>query len=253
MKNFLEHSLNVKKRSEEEKSRSRILPPTIRYALQYGEALVGKNEIKNLNDTDYFENEVLYLTIKGLEEKPEEQKILLERYLDYILNKTNIKEKDREVSRNIINESLKDLDSVSVKASKLAQLSRQGFDLWQEKFQKKAEELSEDKRNVFLVANSMFLGLGSFVDQFSKKNKALNIITPKWIDEGTHIIGYTISFENGKASVDFLLRSYDGDQAGTVFVDDTMKSGKLFAKIKDYWARNRMEEPDIITISERIV
>ncbi len=227
---------------------AKILPSDVRYALQYKEALLNKDEIETLND-NYFENEALYLTLKGLQDNPEEQKILLERYVGYVLKKTKTGAENKPELREIIRESLESLGQGSVQGGKLAQLSRQGFEFWQEKFEQKAIELSKDKRNVFLVANAMLLGLGSFVKNFSETSKPLGIIIPKWLNEGAHIVGYTINFKDGEAEVDFLKKNSYKDQAVTVLVDDATNSGKVFAKIKEYWTRNGFKEPDTIAIA----
>lgn len=246
MFNFFKGENN--KNPEKPKSDMRILPSDVRYALQYKEALLNKDEIKDLNINN-FQNEALYMTIKGLQGSPEDQKLLIEKYVSYVLNNIDKPNKDKNVLKKIIEESLKGIGTGLVKGAKLAQVSRQGFDFWQNKFEEKAQELSTDKRKVFLVANAMILGLGSFVEHFSKTGKPLNIIIPKWMDEGAHVIGYTIGFENKKATVDFLLKKSDKDQALAVLVDDATNSGKVFSQIKDYWIKNGLKEPDTTAIA----
>jgi hypothetical protein len=237
-----------KKKEDKPKVDMRILPSDVRYALKYKEAILTKSEIEDLN-MNHFENEALYLTVKGLQDKPEEQRILLEKYILHTLNKTGTKDIDKKVLQSIISDSLKGNDSITVQGEKIAQISRQGFDFWQEKFKNKARELSEDKRNVFLVANAMILGLSPFVEEFSKKGKTLHIIIPKWIDEGAHTIGYAVKFEGKEPKVEFLLKNTDKDQALAVLVDDATNSGTVFEKIKNYWKKNGLQEPDTVAMA----
>lgn len=227
----------------------KILPEDVRYALQYGKGLLNKDEIEILN-RNHFENEAFYLTVKGLQGSPKKQKELLEKYTIYEFSKKEEHKENKTRLQNLINEYIKELGDSLVKGGKLAQLSRQGFDFWQERFENKAKELSKDKRNVFLVANAMMLGLGHFIREFKKENKSFNIIMPEWMRQDAGTIGYSIDFEKEKVIVNFLKKNYDKKDALTVLVDDATNSGNVFRKIKEYWEKSGLKEPDTIAISK---
>lgn len=238
-----------KRKNKEKPQYIKILPSDVRYALQYKEALLNKDEIEQLNE-NHFETEAFYMTIKGLQENPEVQKELLEKYIkNEITNKDSEKE-SKNALQNLLKEYIKELGESSVKGGKLAQLSRQGFEFWQERFENKAKELSKDKRNVFLVANAMMLGLSHFVKEFKKENKPLNIIIPDWLKQGAHTIGYSVNLEDKENLVDFLKRSDDKNEALAVLVDDATNSGSVFNKIKKYWEDNGLKEPETVAISQ---
>jgi hypothetical protein len=243
MKFFFEKGKNKEKPKYE-----KILPSDVRYALQYKEALLNKDEIEQLNE-NHFETEAFYMTIKGLQENPEVQKELLGKYIKHELSNKDNEEESKIELRNLLKEYIKELGESSVKGGKLAQLSRQGFDFWQDRFKSKAEELSKDKRNVFLVANAMMLGLSHFIREFKKENKSFNIIIPDWLKQGAHTIGYSIDFEDKENIIDFLKRSDDKNEALAVLVDDATNSGSVFNKIKEYWKKNGFKKPDTIAIS----
>src|SRR5690349_18423321 len=113
MRNFFERK---NKKSEEKPTPDmKILPSDVRYALQYGQALLGKNEIEALV-LNNFPTEAMYLTLKGLKESPEEQKSLLEKYVSSVLNKNNIN--NPQGNENLINDVLKERSEFSVDGHK---------------------------------------------------------------------------------------------------------------------------------------
>lgn len=223
-----------------EKSPQKFLPSDVRYALKYRNGNLNKEEILSLFEN--FKNETIYLALKGLRHNPEVQKSLIENYISHILSGGNENE-----LKLLIEKSLANMEEEFVPGDKLGQISRQGFDLWKEKFNKLATELSMDERRVFLVAHATLMGLDKFVIHFNEKNKTLNILIPSWIEEELKQVGYSIKFENNKFTVNLLDREFEKDSR-SVLVDETERTGKMFEKIKRYWTEDGSPEPETMVI-----
>lgn len=234
------------KTQQESKKETKILPGDVRYALQYGDALMGKKEIEVLAMSN-FENEAVYLVFKGLETNPDAQKEFLEKYVSFVLNKSEDRRNNRDALNKLITEIVKKSDKLSVKGGKLAQISRQGFDLWQEKFKSLAQELSKDKRNVFFIANSMMLGLEKFIEEFSKNNKKLNILIPTKMTGENNNIGYSINFNDKEAEVEYF-ENMGPQKENSLFVDDTLHTGQVLNKLKEFWVKDGSSMPDVLTM-----
>jgi hypoxanthine-guanine phosphoribosyltransferase len=225
----------------------KILPQDVRYALAHNQAQMGKNEIEALVLSN-FENEAVYLALKSLQHDPVAQKNFLEKYVNFYLHKSGDQKADRDRLESMVKEALGSEKDIAVEGDKLAQVSRQGFELWQEKLSSLAKELSADHRDVYLVAHSMMLGLGSFSEEFSKNNKKLNIIIPSWIEkEGEHL-GYSVNFKKDKGDVQFMDNIPKESKDNAVLVDDVIRTGQSLEKIKSYWAKDSSKEPDIVAL-----
>lgn len=229
------------------KSESRpILPEDVRYALQYKNSLLNKQEIESLIRNN-FENEALYLILKSLVDNPERHKAFLEKYVNSVLGSTNDKEGlDMTLQQVLRDELNKDTSNdISVQAGKLAQLSRQGFDLWQERLKSTSADLSEDEHNIFLIAHAMLIGLKQFIEAFSKQKKDLNIILPVWLENEN--IGYHIVFKEGKAEIEWLQGSFN--HIDPLLVDDTQNSGHTFNMVQDYFIKHGFPKPELLAVS----
>ena len=222
-----------------------ILPEDVRYALAYKNSLLGKEEIEMLARNGFLE-EACYLTFKSLVGSPIEHRAFLEKYLSCFFKR----EEDREDAlRKLINETLRDRDDVSIKGGKLAQLSRQGFDLWQEKFQSLAEKLSSDDRNIFLVAHSTFVGLAHFLKAFSEKRKTLNILIPEWIKSKE--VGYVLNFDGNKINIDWLHVPFENG-TGSILLDDTLNTGNTLQQLQGYLIENGLQHTEIMSINKTL-
>lgn len=228
---------------EKQKIDQRILPFDVRYALQYKEGMLDSREIEDLLN-NHFINEATYLTSKVLVSDPEKHKEFLEKYANCILNKNNLINK-KEVLKELIIQVLKNNDNVSVKGGKIAQLSRQGFDFWQEKYKLLSAEMSKENREVFLLAHSTFVGLDSFLKAFSEKHKDLNILIPEW--ENDENFGYRISFSEDKINVQYLQGLIE-DKTGSILIDDTQNTGNTIGK-----AKSKLQERGLTKIETRVI
>lgn len=220
----------------------KILPEATRYALANNAGNFNKEDIEVLLNNN-FENEAFYLSSKALSVDPIIHKEFIEKCLSNFLNKDNVDIlKNKQDLKNIVENDLKKIDDCNIKAVKLAQVSRQGFEFWQERFKEVSKELSENEKQIYLLAHTTLLGLRSFAEYFSEKNKDLNILIPEWINENKENIGYKINFENKNAKVNFLDRS--SEKNGSIIVDDTIKTGETFNKIKALWESNGSVPPE---------
>ena len=231
--------------SYENKRIEKILPSDVRYALQYKEGNLNKNDLEVLAMSN-FENEAIYLSLKNLAGNPQVQKELLEKYVNQAINKTGDKVSDKKNLQQVIIDGLKINPNIEVSGVILAQISRQGFDFWQDKFKELATSLSKDKRDVFLLAHSTFIGLNSFVEAFSKENKNLYIIVPTWIKNKSENIGYNVKLANNKADVEYLTESSLKNES--ILVDDTVNTGGTSSEIQEFWKKEGLTLPEVISI-----
>jgi hypothetical protein len=222
----------------------KILPFDVRYALQHKEGALNRQDLEALVNNG-FENEALYLIAKSLVGNPDQQRAFIGKYINLVLQNSPDKEGQESLRQTLIQE-LQGAENSSAQGDKLAQLSRQGFDVWKEKFQSLSRELSSDTRDVYLIAHAMLMGLQFFAKDFSERNKKLNIVVPEWL--GQENIGYSISFEGGVAKVDWL--RVPASEAKMVLVDETQNTGETMKKIQDYFAGNGVSKPDILTMAK---
>jgi len=236
---------NLLKRREVE-TPLEILPSDVRYALQYKGGVLNKTELDALIQNN-FTNEALYLVFKSLVDAPNEHKKLLEEYIAGAINK------DAAVDKNFVRElvapALSNKENITVQGKKLTQISRQGFDLWQEKFSSLAEKLSSDERDVYLIAHSTFIGMDAFLKFFSKKNKNLNILIPEWI--GNENIGYVVNFVDELANVTWLRLPFE-NKKDLILVEDTKNTGKTLQKIQDFLMENGCQELETIVLDKTL-
>lgn len=236
---------NFKKSNKNEKI-EKILPSDVRYALQYKEGMLNKEEIETLVMSN-FESEGFYLIAKGIQEKPEIQKSLVENYAKIILNdKTNSKMPLKE----FLSKEINNITETEVNGVKLAQVSRQGFELWQKKYEEIARELSNNKKDIFVLAHSTFVGLSHFIKEFSKNNKTVNILIPLWFEKDQQHIGYSINFNQKEVTTTWLDKSFKKESS--IIFDDTIKTGGTISKINSHISENLGDSPEIISLDKVI-
>lgn len=228
------------------KKHEKILPSDVRYALQYKEGLLNKEDVKILAESNFL-NEATYLTFKSLIDDKEKHKELLEKFVNCILNENSLVDK-KEIQKELVVKTLqKQEGEIAVKGNKLAQLSRQGFDLWQEKFKELSQRLSIDERNVYVLAHSTFVGLHSFIKEFAEKKKDLNILVPEW--EGGENFGYNISFSEGKITISWLHGKLTNDK-DSVLVDDTKNTGNTIEQSREFLAKQGLKNIEVIVLDK---
>lgn len=209
----------------------KILPSDIRYALKYAQGHIKPIDIETLNHS-HFISEATYVLTKGLSGNLERHASYLKELVTLYKEKTeNVKNQVIELNDQYINSLPKDQE---IDALKLAQISRQGFDLWQEKYKETAERLAQERKSIFLLANSTIIGLEHFVKAFARINKELNIIFPEYIEKKLETIGYSYSFEENQVSTSNINRDFDRPE-DAVILDDTRNTGETFKEIASFW------------------
>jgi len=99
-----------------------------------------------------------------------------------------------------------------------------------------------------LVTNPMLIGLSSFVQAFSEKNKTLNIVVPAWLEKEN--MGYVVTFAGGKMNVEWLRKPFD--KRDLVIIDDTRNTGDTLERIRDYFVKNGSQEPEMLDMDKMI-
>lgn len=217
----------------------RLLPANIRFALHHGTAQLGRHDVEELYRNG-FDREALYLMLKVESATPDRHLSLL-RALAAIFSGED-GDPEGTLLRSFIHSHLQTMQAgVFVKGGKLAQLSRQGFDLWYEKYRSTAERYAAAERQLFIVGNATFIGLPDFIRLFAAEEKPLHIIMPAFIrTPHERVCGYRIY--NGDA--EFLEKTFPRPPRA-VLLDDVRKTGKTTVDIIRFWRAAGATEPDI--------
>jgi hypothetical protein len=226
-----------------------VYPESVRYALQYKQALMGKTEMRDLLPGNIYE--VVYLIAKATAEDRNQQRAYLEDLVklyvreDYTANELC----------DLLNKWIDLLpDDVTVSGTKLAQLNRYGADHWLGKFHNLANDIFESRQdaNPCLVANTTLFALHHFVQIYNqRKSSRMLILVPDWMaDASDPLMGYHIRLGQSP-SVGFEIKNeclfgdwecYGHDCplqhefcSEVIFVDDTISTGTTAGKLKSFW------------------
>jgi len=243
MKGFGERLGFGKPKSQNERAApERNLPSDVRYALQYRQARIGTAELRDLIN-NRFEREALYLTLKAHAENPEVQRSLIEELAKLVQPTESGDTPTEQEMRNgiaaIVEHGIEELPAEpEIKGAKLAQLSRQGFDFWQQRHAKAAEKYAVDPDDTFLVGHSMFVGLSEYMSAHAKQGKPLHLLIPAiFTDDSKDICGYRI--EGG--SVEDLPKDFERDTHAVV-IDDVSNTGDTRRSIEAFWSAGGAHE-----------
>lgn len=247
---FKRSGAQVRESQENREPAERVLPSDIRFALQYREARLTNENILDLNRNG-FENEALYLLMKATESDPKQQ---LQFMSDLVGELTQKEGREGVVSaslkdqvKNFLNHAITQLpQDTIVLGGKLAQLSRQGFEHWENLYVQAAERHARSTASTFLVGHATFIGLASFIDSHTKAGKPLQILIPPFInDPSSDICGYRIQDQ----SVQTLKKDFPRDLPAVV-IDDTRKTGNSSKNIERFWtARGAYQPPHLEFLS----
>jgi hypothetical protein len=228
-----------------------LYPESVRYALQYREAQLGKGEIRDLMDRYLFE--VVYLMVKAYAGDHENQRLLLQD-----LTRLYIKpDWSHDQLRDLLNSYLDRLpDDVSVTGTKLAQLNRYGSEHWQEVFRALAQNTFDEcpRDLTCLVAHTPFIAFHHFVEIYNQPGSLgkLLVLVPGWMqDETNHRMGYEITLHTEEPTVRFQdleeclfgrweCLGHDCPMAQhfcktAIFIDDTINTGATNGKLMSFW------------------
>ena len=222
--------------AEPEASIQRILPWDVRVAIRYGVKL-DPSHIESLLNSGFI-NESIYLTTKALGNDKEKQLTFLSELTDQIVQDP----KNLRAAKQVIDKAIKTIDkSYAVNGTKLAQVSRQGFDFWDKKF----EELSSDEVQIdstpILIAYASLIGIRHFiVDPDGTARRTFMIMVPDYIqDNKEQICVYIITPTNPKGErVSYLPKNFQRPD-NYLFIDDAVRTGKHKEDIWEFWNKDK--------------
>lgn len=226
-----------------------IYPESVRYALQYKGAEMGREEIRALLTSWHFE--AVYLVLKALIFKRETQRQFLEELtrLYYKVDWTT-----DELKLLLEKYIVLIPDEVTVTGTKLAQLSRTGTNKLLSEWRDLAESLVIDKPDALpcLIAHTPIYAYHEFIDVYRNSGQTkLFLLMPSWmLDPNETQMGYEINLV-GLPTVELQIKkdclygawTCDGRDCKlkqhfckeAIFIDDTINSGKTAGKLQSFW------------------
>ncbi len=219
---------------------SSILPYDVRYALRYREGQLRVEEIRALAENG-FENEAVYMLLKlyapHLFLQHELLKELVARIAHVPGNEHVTDAQTKLVLKQFVLEHARGAHW-SVDGTKLAQISRQGFALWDERYHDIARCCAVDSRDTYIIAHATFIGLAAFLQAHRRTGKELRIIIPK--HAMNKLLGYCGYAVNDTVE---LLHSDFPRLREAFILDDTMRTGTCQRVVSTFWAAGGGEVP----------
>ncbi len=214
------------------------MPPTVQYALQYKEGKVGRPEVESLINNNFTDLST-YILLKGLNSEPEKQQAFLEEFVDLTCAEKPDKEKLKDLQRSTLQQGFN--SETQVKGAKIAQITRQGVNLWEQKFREIADELKTETIDAVPVymAYAGTLGLRQGIETFKNTDRKVMIMIPDWIkEESMDKSGYEIDLRAEKGNrVKFVGKDFTRPEK-FVFIDDTRRNGVHTQMMWDFWTNN---------------
>jgi hypothetical protein len=203
-----------------------LFPWNVRYALTHKDAMFSREEIITLTHSG-FADLAAYLIMKELNTNIAEQKDFLERYTKDVVQVPQ----DPQAIKHAVAVALNHTLSFNTKGEKLAQISRQGFDLWNEKFKITAGDITTEGRTPILVDYGAFIGLRHFID--ADNSRPVMLVMSSWIQNpASPLCGYTIE-PNQDHPVKFLFKDFKRPDSFAV-VDHTRRSDEQINTILQF-------------------
>lgn len=193
-----------------------LLPFDVRYALQYREGMMGREEIGQLARIPSYQEAAFYLSARALRNDPEQQRAHLLRHVKALASEKS----DSDTILQELLASIQELPAdITVDGSKLGEVSRQGPKLRAAAYENIAKTVQESHENPVLVAHAALEGLHTFFPRFPQ----LHIVSPHWFNRKGFPIGYVIS--TGETAEVAFLEDKSHLPERPVFVDDTLNEG----------------------------
>jgi hypothetical protein len=226
-----------------------LYPESVRYALQYKGAKMGKIEMRDML-TDYA-HEVVYLVTKALAPTREEQRGFLEHLTQLYIDPDWTMDDLRDMLRSYITPLP---DDVAIDGAKLAQLNRSGSGYWQSAFRNLAENMYAEDPDALpcLIAHTPVFALHHFIEVYRQNpDTKLLMLVPAWMEDPEEVLmGYEFNIGE-KASVHYHIKDecLFGSWAcfkhdcplhhkyckTALFVDDTINTGSTAGKLRSFW------------------
>ena len=238
-----------KQTSEKTSFYQSIYPESVRYALQYKEAEMGKEEISALLNAWHFE--ALYLVTKAMASHRETQRQFLQDLTRLYYREDWTKDELSDLLKRYI---ARIPDGFTVTGTKLAQLSRTGRDTWQDEWRTLAQTVFAQKPDALpcLIAHTPIYAYHHFITVYrDSKQEKLFLLMPNWIlDPNETQMGYEISLTDPptvklqvKKECLYGTWTCDGSDCKlkqhfckeAIFIDDTINTAKTAGQLQSFW------------------
>ena len=216
------------------------MPPTLQYALEYKNGQLGTGEIGTLIN-NHFTDLATYSLLKSFNSDPPLQQQFLESFVDTLITHPA----DDEALQTLQQSALRSVpEDTVIKGAKVAQIIRQGTNLWRQKFEEVGREMKEDTREVtpVYVAYAGTLGLRQGVESLVDSGKKIMVLIPDWVaqDENEYC-GYEIDIQKEQGErVQTLPKDFTRPEE-FIFIDDTRRNGVHAQVMWDFWTHNSGE------------
>lgn len=213
-----------------------LLPSIVRKELGSStDGHISRDALGELVRNEAFLDQSIYLMMKILDTDPERQ-------LQLLRSIASIEERNPdeiEPMHRILKEEFDALpEDASVQATKLAQVSRQGFNTWSDAYSDVAyqwDERYEDEPTPFLVGYATFGGLRKFLDAFRHDSRDLHLLIPNWIqNKDQEYCGYKVHTDADSVEVIPLPKDFDRPD-NALILDDTIATGKGMRQLEVFW------------------
>ena len=232
---FFTRSQLARRETASEHGGVRMLPFDVRYALQYKGARMGKSEIRALADSG-FDSESLYLVLRILRKNQEAQREFLTNII------TAFRRTDNGGSAEVIKHRLNLLDEdAGTLGTKVAQINRQGPELWQSAFGELATSCKDGNLQPFLIGNAALTGIKPFVRNFDRSDSPIYVLMPDQIEADSPTVGFQIDLSGDEVQVGYLARDFLRPD-GAMLIDDTIRSGEHMRDMLRFWGHEHAQE-----------
>lgn len=220
-----------------------VLPYTLQYAMQYKEGMIGQKEVGSLIENNLTDLST-YALLKIHTAHPELQKTFLTDFVNTVTAHPG----DKGQVKSLQQKELEQLGNFpEIKGLKVAQIVRQGVQLWEGKFSEVANEIAEKPTDVVpvYVAYAGLLGLRQGIEKFKGTDRKLMIMIPDWVDtKDNPNCGYVIDFKkSAENKVEFLPKDFQRPSE-FVIIDDTRRNGVHAQIMWDFWTQNSGQPVD---------
>lgn len=226
-----------------------IYPESVRYALSYRGAQMGKLEMQALMHNYVFET--VYLVVKALGNNREGQRSFLEQLTRLYATP----DWEHAALQQLLRKTIETLpDDVSVTGTKLAQLSRFGADNWQQAFRNIAENLLHDEPQALpiIIAHTPIIAYHQFIETYRTRlgTKLFMLIPELLMNPQERFMGYEITLSDPVTvklqlrdeclfgswaclKADCILQQHFCRKA--IFIDDTINTAATIGKLQSFW------------------
>jgi hypothetical protein len=196
-------------------------------------------------------NAAFFCIMKVGASDPEFQKIMIRELVSRLAHISVADDRrTREIVRDLCEESLPRIaPGQTIGAAKLKRMNLRGFLNTDDFLKDEAMRLAKDPRDVFIVANSMLVGLSGFVRVFRDVNKSFFILLPSNFPKNGESLetGQKANFPPGfkispDGEVTVLERNFTRP-SNVVIVDDIRDKGETEERILRYWTASGAQAP----------